>query len=149
MQSNLGRRCGAEKFTATLKYKCVFGYTVLVLKCYLEITYEQLTRKKNKCRIQLNDVLNSLYLSDHWHVNEEADDAADGSNYLSPERAKGRFRGQHVHDSRYQTLYPYKLKTKEREQRGESEWRSNRAQKERKSSLLTLWVRHIYQFFTC
>lgn len=52
-----------------------------------------------------------MYLGDHWHVDEEADDAADGRYHLSPQGAQGRFRGKHVHDSCYQTLYPYKLKT--------------------------------------
>ncbi len=35
----------------------------------------------------------SLYLSDHGHVDEKADDAADGCYHLSPQGAQGRFRG--------------------------------------------------------
>lgn len=50
------------------------------------------------------------YLSDHGYVDQEADDAADGRYHLSPQGAHGRFRRKHVHNSRYQTLYPYKLK---------------------------------------
>lgn len=50
------------------------------------------------------------YLGDHGYVNEEADDAADGCNHLSPQGPQDWFRGEHVHDSCYQTLHPDKLK---------------------------------------